>query len=99
MQKRYFNIRRPSQTALTMIVGVVPLRYQHHMTECHNFHKHSQSFDYCNIYQYFSALNLTVLRIQVNWLKSRIQVNWLKSRIQANWLEFKKSTNVSYIKL
>ena len=24
-------------------VGVVALRYQHHTTECHNSHKHSQS--------------------------------------------------------
>ena len=38
-----------SQKTLTMFVGVVALRYQHHttcvvlITECHNSHKHSQS--------------------------------------------------------
>ena len=32
-----------SQRTLTMFVGVVTLRYQHHITECHNSHKHSQS--------------------------------------------------------
>ena len=34
-----------SQRTLTMFVGVVALRYQHHMfiIECHNSHKHSQS--------------------------------------------------------
>ena len=32
-----------SQRTLTMFVGVVALRYQHHTTECHNSHMHSQS--------------------------------------------------------
>ena len=37
-----------SQRTLTMFVGVVAFRYQHHtcvvlITECHNSHKHSQS--------------------------------------------------------
>ena len=34
-----------SQRTLTMFMGVVTLRYQHHVliTECHNFHKHNQS--------------------------------------------------------
>ena len=43
-----------SQRILTMFVGVMTLRYQHHsnmccavlITECHNSHKHCQSFDY-----------------------------------------------------
>ena len=29
-----------SQRTLAMFVGVVALRYQHHITKCHNSHKH-----------------------------------------------------------
>ena len=36
------GILRLGQRALTMFVGVVALRYQHH-TKCNNSHKHSQS--------------------------------------------------------
>ena len=53
MQKnmRAFNVTdiyTPSQRTLTLFVGVVALRYQHHtalvlITECHNSYKHSQS--------------------------------------------------------
>ena len=32
-----------SRSTLTMFVEVVALRYQHHITECHNSHKHSRS--------------------------------------------------------
>ena len=34
---------RFSQRTLNMFVGVVALRYDHMISECHNFHKHSQS--------------------------------------------------------
>ena len=32
-----------SQRTLTIYVGVVALCHQHHTTQRHNFHKHSQS--------------------------------------------------------
>ena len=45
-QRKTNSLLKASQRTLTMFLGVVALRYQHHgvlITECHNSHKHSQS--------------------------------------------------------
>ena len=51
LSKSEGDIEGYSQRTMTMFVGVVALRYQHHttqccvvlITKCHNFHKHSHS--------------------------------------------------------